>query len=137
MDDFGVRPKRLRRRAEQPAFPPPLGDRAQGAAAEERSFAGMRLKSVTTPGEQSAAGLPEIAGVMVLSVDKDGPAARAAFKPGDVVIDLPGDAGDTTQAINTLEELLAEFKSRRWRYEISVRVMRNQAEMDLRLTLPQ
>lgn len=137
MDDFGVRPKRLRHRAEKPGFPSPLGDTAQGAGAEEISYAGMTLKSVTTAGEQSAAGLPEIAGVMVLSVDKDGPAAAAGFKAGDVIIALPGDAGDTIQAINTSGELLAEFKSRRWRYEIAVRVIRNQSATDLRLALPQ
>jgi len=135
MNDFGVRPRRLRRRAEHPGYPLPLGDIAPAAAAEERSFAGMALKSVTTAGEQSAAGLPEKAGVMVLSVDKGSPAAAAGFKPGDVIIALPGDAGDTRQAINTAEELLAEFKSRRWRNEIAVRVMRNQAPSDLRLAL--
>jgi hypothetical protein len=137
MDTFGVRPERLRLRAEQPAYPLPLVDRSAEDATAIKSIAGMTVKSVTTAGEQSAAGLPEIAGVIVLSVDDTGLAAKAGLKRGDVIVALPGDTGENTQAIQKTEDLIAEFQSRRWRHEVVVRVMRNQAPIDLRLTLPQ
>ncbi|CAL4869600.1 hypothetical protein MMA231_03892 (plasmid) [Asticcacaulis sp. MM231] len=137
MTDFGVRPERLRLRAEQPAYPLPLADTSAEDAAAIKSIAGMTVKSVTTAGEQSAAGLPEIAGVIVLTVDDTGLAAKAGLKPGDVILALPGDTGENTQAIKKAEDLIAEFQSRRWRHEVVVRVIRNQAPIDLRLTLPQ
>ena len=135
MTDFGVRPERLRQRAAHPAYPLPLTDASQGEAAATKSVAGMTVKSVTTAGEQSAAGLPTIAGVMVLSVEAGGPADAAGLKPGDVIVALPGDTGENTQAINKTEDLIAELQSRRWRHEVRVRVMRNQAPTDLRLSL--
>ncbi len=136
MDNFGVRPERLKLRAEHPAFPLPLADSSTDNTAAEKSLAGMTLKSVTTAGEQSAAGLAEIAGVIVLSVNENGPAATAGFKPGDVIMALRGDEDEKSRPIPKVEDLIAEIQSRRWRHEVTLRIMRNQAPIDLHLRLP-
>jgi hypothetical protein len=86
MNDFGVRPARLKALALQPAFPMPA-PRAQ-AAPRQASIVlqGLTLKPVETLGEQSAAGLGSKAGVIVLAVEAQSPGALAGFRPRDVIV---------------------------------------------------
>jgi S1-C subfamily serine protease len=46
----------------------------------------MTVKDVRTAGEQSAAGLGRIAGVLVLAVEPGGPAAAAGLYARDVIV---------------------------------------------------
>jgi S1-C subfamily serine protease len=86
MDDFGVRPARLKALAATPAFPAPAGAADLPAADAPRVVAGMTVKRVQTAGEQSAAGLGRIAGVLVLAVEPDSRAAAAGYRPRDVIV---------------------------------------------------
>jgi len=86
MDDFGVRPARLKALARAPRFPAPAAPAEPAAAAAPQRFAGMTLKRVQTAGEQSAAGLGSIAGVLVLAVDPDSAAAAAGYRARDVIV---------------------------------------------------
>jgi hypothetical protein len=87
MDDFGVRPAHLKALARTPSFAAPARPADTGANdAAPQSLAGMTVKDVRTAGEQSAAGLGRIAGVLVLAVDAGGPAAAAGYHARDVIV---------------------------------------------------
>ncbi|EZP49987.1 PDZ domain-containing protein [Sphingomonas sp. RIT328] len=126
MNDFGVRPMRLRTLAERPSFPLPFEPRQPGQREAARSFAGMTIKSVTTPGEQSAAGLPDISGVLVLSVETAGAAASAGLRPGDVILAIDPVADARRQQVPDAATFLAAAQARRWQGTIPLRVFRDQ-----------
>jgi S1-C subfamily serine protease len=87
MTDFGVRPARLKALAKTPSFAAPAHPADTGAEdAAPQSLAGMTVKDVRTAGEQSAAGLGRIAGVLVLAVEPSGPGAAAGLHARDVIV---------------------------------------------------
>jgi hypothetical protein len=86
MDDFGVRPARLKALARTPSFAAPAIPAAAPAADVPQTVAGLTVKRVQTAGEQSAAGLATIAGVLVLAVAPGSPAAAAGYRPRDVIV---------------------------------------------------
>jgi hypothetical protein len=118
MSDFGVRPARLKARALRPAFPVPAL-RAQAAPQQAaHRLHGLSLKPVETLGEQSAAGLGDRAGLIVLAVEPASPGAAAGLQPRDVIV------GSGQQAINdvaALQSLLATGQG------AELAVVRNQA----------
>jgi hypothetical protein len=69
MNDFGVRPERLKALARQPAYPVPKGHDVEAAREAPQTLAGLLLKSIETAGEQSAAGVGPGGGVLVLAVE--------------------------------------------------------------------
>jgi hypothetical protein len=85
MDDFGVRPARLKALARTPSFAAPAHPADAAADAAPQAIAGMTVKDVRTAGEQSAAGLGRIAGVLVLAVAPGSPAAAAGYRARDVI----------------------------------------------------
>ena len=132
MDDFGVRPARLRAQALRPAFPVPAP--RVGATPKEAAVTlqGLTLKSVETLGEQSAAGLPSIAGVLVLEVEAGSPGEAAGFRPRDVIV---GAGHSTHSGFEPIADL-ASFQSL-WAPSASGQdrglvVVRNQARILLR-----
>jgi hypothetical protein len=86
MSDFGVRPARLKAQARKPSFATPAHPADVGLDAAPQSWGGMTMKDVRTAGEQSAAGLGRIAGVLVLAVEPGSPAAIAGFRARDVIV---------------------------------------------------
>lgn len=86
MHDFGVRPARLRALARQPAFPVPAAAAEEVALEAPRTLAGLTVKSIQTLGEQSAAGLGDRAGVLVLAVAPGSAVAAAGYRPRDVIV---------------------------------------------------
>lgn len=86
MHDFGVRPARLKALARQPAFPVPAAAAEEVALEATRTLAGLTVKSIRTLGEQSAAGLGDRAGVLVLAVAPGSAAAAAGYRPRDVIV---------------------------------------------------
>jgi hypothetical protein len=87
MDRFGVTSKRLRDQAANGfdfAVATSQGFSAPQSAATH-TWLGATVKSVTTPGEQSAAGLPQARGVLILAVPSDSDASRYGLKVRDVI----------------------------------------------------
>ncbi|MCE4536934.1 hypothetical protein LXT12_06690 [Pelomonas sp. P7] len=104
MDDFGVRPARLRALAAQPPLPRPDAAAVEVALEAPRTLAnGLTVKTVQTLGEQSAAGLGRPAGVLVLAVQPGSAAERAGYRARDVIVaTASGSAIDDVAALAAL-----------------------------------
>jgi len=89
MDQFGVRQPELRALARTPALPaaqpqaPPTPGTRDAAPV---IWFGARVRNIVDAGEQSAFGLPGVAGVVVIEALPGSPAARAGLRPGDVIL---------------------------------------------------
>jgi hypothetical protein len=131
MNEFGVRPARLKALARRPQFTPALAQ-AQAAAPEApQTLAGMTIKSVQTLGEQSAAGLAAKAGVIVLGVEAGSQGAAAGLRPRDVIVGAgtDGQSGFAPLADSaSLLRLLARHAGR----DMDLAVVRNQTRIALR-----
>ena len=135
MDDFGVRDPRLRAMAERPKLPEPVLAPAANQLETPRTFARMTVKSVQTLGEQSAAGLPDISGVLVLTVEPGSGAAAAGLKSGDVIRAIVGSPEAPGQDVKTAAAFITAAQGRRWQGSIIVDVFRNQRSQRLTLSL--
>ncbi len=85
MTEFGVTSEKLKRIAKTPEIPI-LKISANSSSERIREFEGAKLKNIETLGEQSAAGLPSIAGVALLEVSANSLWAKQGFKKGDVIL---------------------------------------------------
>ncbi len=100
MDQFGVRPARLKAVARKPSFA--LGQERQSLRDPTvRRWKGLTVRNVVGMGEQSAHGLSAETGVVVLEVEADGAPWNAEVRAGDVIVELGG------TAIADLQSLLA------------------------------
>jgi hypothetical protein len=85
MDSFGVVSPGLKKRAKKVTFSN-VADAGQAVESETIDFLGAKVKKLTTPGEQSATGMDDIRGVLVLSVAPDLP--NHLFQVNDVIMSL-------------------------------------------------
>jgi hypothetical protein len=132
--DFGATSARLRKIAKTAPVPGLIRTKFQTGATT--LFLGAKVKSMETLGEQSAAGLGEASGVLVLSVDVGSPADLAGLKAGDVIIGVENDQGTSpVSKIDKLPDLVGIFQARKWLGSINLKVQRNQQERDIRVTL--
>jgi hypothetical protein len=131
--DFGVTSTRLRRLAQAAPIPELISTKFEIGATTQ--FLGAKVKSVETLGEQSAAGLAEASGVLILSVDAGSPAELGGLKAGDVIVGVENDQGTApVSRIEKLPDLLAAFQARKWLGTINLKIQRNQAERNIRVT---
>jgi len=131
--DFGVTSGRLRRLAKSAPIPALLRSAFQAGATT--LFLGAKVKSVETLGEQSAAGLAEVSGVLILGVEPGSPADLAGLKVGDVIIGVQNDQGTSPASkVDKLPDLMAAFQARKWQGSINLRIQRNQTERNLTVT---
>jgi len=98
MDSFGVVSTRLKAIAKKPIFPAIVvaGHLSKGDAID---FMGARVKNLGTAGEQSATGMDQIRGVLVLSV-AHGSAASGFLQANDVILTF------NRRQVNNLKDLL-------------------------------
>lgn len=135
MDDFGVQTPRLRALAERPAYPRPvLATRAEERETP-RSFGGMTIKSVETLGEQSAAGLPSKAGVIVQAVAPGSAAAAAGLRSGDVILAIVGSPDAPGQEVPTAAAFVTTVQARRWQGAVTLKLFRDQRALEVKLPL--
>ena len=134
-DNFGVRDPHLRALAEQPKLPEPVLAPKADQRETPRTIAGMSVKSIETLGEQSAAGLPDRTGVLVLSVEPGGAAAAAGLKSGDVIRAIVGSPEAPGQDVQTAAAFITAAQGRRWQGTIVVEGFRNQRAQRFTLSL--
>jgi hypothetical protein len=136
MDDFGVVSTKLRERAEHVQIPPLTIDEASGAAVTPHDMFGMKVKTIDSLGEQSAAGLDSITGVLVLEVRPATPAARAGLTAGDVILGVAADDENPAESTANLAALQSAFAQRsRWQVSVPLQIWRHQSAATLILPL--
>lgn len=128
MDGFGVRPPALKAIARTPSFSPPVTTEVIWAAPASLAWLGAKLKTLTTGGEASAAGVAlATGGALVMEVPAGSAAARAGLRPGDLITR----AAD--RPIKTAEDLVRPARPFA-AAGLVLRIIRNQAEVEI--TLP-
>lgn len=134
MDTFGVTSPALKALARHPTFPDLI---SSTNAPSDRTYLllGAEIKTVSSLDEQSAAGLPKMAGVLVLKVSPGSPAAKSGLGPGDVIVEANDSQGSSEESIDTVDDLKRLVAVRAWRGEVDVVVMRNQKRRKLALPL--
>lgn len=98
MDNFGVVSARLKAIAKKPVFPAVVTTNSISKD-DVIDFMGARVKNLGTAGEQSATGMDQIRGVLVLSV-AHGSAASAFLQANDVILTF------NRRQVNNLKDLL-------------------------------
>lgn len=124
MDEFGVVSRWLREIAKQPEIPKPILNTSGGSGKVHQWF-GASVKNVLTLGEQSAAGLSSISGVVLLSVPENSELAKYGFQTGDVIVQFEG------ADIKNFEKLENAMQSNKFNKELEISVMRNQSKQKL------
>ncbi|MDO6693125.1 PDZ domain-containing protein [Aliiglaciecola sp. 3_MG-2023] len=135
MDQFGVMTPELKALAEQPAIRPLYLNSTQGQSGQKYALLGATLKSVETLGEQSALGISDIAGAMVLSVDKGSKMDLSGLQTGDVVLQVLDTQFGGADEIISAADLLASYQSRKWRGVLEVVISRNQQQQTISINL--
>jgi len=121
MDRFGVQTPALKAIARTPEIPPVKGSTTAVKPRPKR----LRLvwqapaRDIVGLGDQSAYGLPDDSGVLMVSVPADSAAARAGLRKGDVVRACNG------QKVKTLDDLM-EIQTRTAGGPLRLTVMRQQ-----------
>ncbi|MEW5250078.1 right-handed parallel beta-helix repeat-containing protein [Microbulbifer sp. 2201CG32-9] len=135
MDNFGVKSPRLKAKARVPEFPKIFdrGDAFDGHGTLE--VLGATFKSVTTLGEQSALGLPDIAGAFVVNIEQDSKFAQAGLRKGDVILRVFDSEFGGSDQVKGVSDFLSSYKARKWRGFIEVVIFRNQNEQELKINL--
>jgi hypothetical protein len=91
----------------QSRITPPAEPRAQAPGGPGGSL-GVRIQSVTKHTADTL-GLREVRGAVVTEAERDGPAARAGIRPGDVVLSLNGEpVKDALELMRRVAELKAD-----------------------------
>src|SRR5699024_6976499 len=128
MDNFGVTSERLKKLAAIPEFPMPKHSKTQRKGTT-REWLGAKIKNIETLGEQSAAGLDQMAGVLILQVDSNSSAAKADLQEGDVILKV-----NNTQ-ISSLKKLYSVYQGQKWRGKLILSILRNQQPRELELVI--
>ena len=123
MDKFGVVSEKLKRIVKTPEIPT-LRTLANSSSTKIHKFKGAKLKNIETLGEQSAAGLPSIAGVALLEVSENSLWAKQGFKKGDVILKCG------SLQINDYSQLRHTFDSHESK-TLKITVMHNQKKKQL------
>ena len=131
MDKFGVVSEHLKAKAEQPKVPVLTNKKNRGRHGGSARLLGSIFSSVTTLGEQSALGIPEIAGALLQKI-KDGPVKNAGLVAGDVV--LYAIISGKKEKIITNIDLRKVFDKTKEIGNISLVIVRNQKEQRVLLT---
>lgn len=125
---FGVTNKRLKTLAAAPEIPQPIQSQAKEQDVRWTWKSGL-FKSVETLGEQSAAGLPSIAGVLLLHIDEKSNLYKSGLRVGDVILNYQG------EKIDELIDLQQAIKKHVHADQPKLSIFRNQQQQELSLQL--
>jgi hypothetical protein len=107
MDQFGVTSDRLKSEARTPLLtnitaPANLSKRDP----RPRAWLGATVKNVVGLGEQSAAGLPEERGVVIVEIAESSPLKAGGLRVGEVILGVNGKRVDTVQDLVRLYDVV-------------------------------
>jgi len=129
MTRFGVLKPELKAIAKQPAIPELIIMTFQKEIKNTREWLGGTLKNIETPEEQSASGLFNIAGVIILKVTAVSKLATSGIKEGDVIVGLED------SEVKNISALLSKYQEYSRRERINLTVVRDQKEIKISLAL--
>ncbi len=128
MDQFGVVSPALKQKALKPKI---TGVRTLEAGKKGASteWLGAIIKNVETLGEQSASGLPDKDGVLIVKVNQGSLAERSRLEAGDVIRKISGKTvANTAEMLNALQVVM-------WQGQTEAIIIRNQKEERITLFL--
>ena len=126
MKTFGVQKPALKKLAQQPSFPVLLTDAGLSDKSAQVAFLGGMIKSVDGLGDRSAYGLPDEKGVIVMSTgQKNSLLEKSGLQARDVIRLVEG------KPVEDIKQLLDNYQSLNWTGHITLRIIRNQQEMQL------
>ncbi len=126
MDEFGVVSAKLRALAKEPEIPEPMHNDREGSG-KVYQWSGASVKNVETTGEQSAAGLASISGVVLLSIPEKSDLKKSGFQTGDVIVQVEA------AKIENFEQLQHAIQANQHKKALAVGIIRNQREEKLTL----
>ncbi|MBV5348956.1 PDZ domain-containing protein, partial [bacterium] len=124
MNEFGVTSEKLKKIVKQPQIPLLITNQ-KDASGQTYKWFGATLKNIETLGEQSAAGLPEISGIVLLEVPTVSALAKSGLKVGDVILQCQD------MKIATFKQLLQVTKDSQYLGELKLVVQRNQNKVQV------
>jgi hypothetical protein len=118
---FGVTAGRLKKIAEQPVIKPlvPKLNSIKGVKVE---WLGAQFKNIETLGEQSAAGMHNNKGALLIELPSSSSAAENGMEKGDVIIKLGN------KEINSIADLMNAYQNIKWVGKSELTILRNQEE---------
>jgi hypothetical protein len=126
MDDFGVVSENLRSIAKQPELPV-LITSVQSHSGLTYPWFDATVKNVETRGEQSAAGLPSLSGVILLEVPGYSKLQKQGFRAGQVIMAVED---SEVKSHAQLKQVMSQYQ---WKEELDVVVFQNQKEYQIKL----
>lgn len=123
MRHFGVINDRLKQLAEKPKIPTLITQSISGAN-QVFKWKEVVFKNIETLGEQSAAGLPTIAGVLTVDIPKGSLLFKKLVK-GDVIVACNG------QSVDNFQELAKILKRDQYKSRLRLIIYRNQKQQEL------
>lgn len=128
MDRFGVRPVKLKAIAETPLFPDvqQIDDDDDSKIYE---WLGAKIRIIKGLGDQSAFGLPDQRGVVIVDMEEESLIAKSGLLKNDVIRDM------SENEISSIEEVFASTEQNRWLGRLKLKIFRNQKEEEVLLKL--
>ncbi len=128
MNQFGVVSADLKKLAQQPIIVP-VRNLEQQKNGETTEWLGAIIKNVETLGEQSASGLPDKNGVLLMSVPQGSIAAKNGLMPGDVICKI------NDKEVTNVAAMLNELQKLLWQGNAKATVWHLQQLMEMNLQL--
>jgi hypothetical protein len=128
MNEFGVTSEKLKKIAKQPVIPMLITNQ-KGESGEIYIWYGATLKNIETLGEQSAAGLTERSGVVLLDVPASSILAKSGLKVGDVILQCQ------EVKIENFKQLVQVTKDFQYSSELKLNIQRNQIKLIINILL--
>ncbi len=128
MDRFGVYSSKLKKIAETPRFPA-IQVIDETDETKEYEWLGARIRVVNGLGDQSAFGLPDERGIVIVEVEPGSLIARSGLQKNDVIRSI------NRNPISSVEEVYAYSEQNRWLGGMRVIIYRNQREIEKRVGL--
>ncbi|MGJ1267621.1 PDZ domain-containing protein [Sphingobacterium spiritivorum] len=126
--DVGVTSRRLLAKTVKPEIPQ-VKTQKEELKNQTVKWGGGEFKSIETLGEQSAAGLPEIAGVLVVKLDESSTAFKSGLRVGDVIVSCQ------KETTNNLTDFSRVVKRDAYIGQLTITIYRNQVKQDLVIKL--